>query len=87
MTAGETYEVTASANGTFARTISVKAAEGVAVTIPIVCVDLNGDGIVNGKDFARALRISDAERSNAYQDMLNNLLNIRESTFTYADLY
>lgn len=87
MTAGETYEVTASANGTFARTVSVKAAEGAAVTIPIVCVDLNGDGIVNGKDFARALRISDAERSNAYQDMLYNLLNIRESTFTYADLY
>lgn len=85
MTAGETYKVTASANSTFARTVSVKAAEGATLTIPIVCIDLNGDGIVNGKDYARALRISDKERSNAYQDMFNELLNIRESTFTYAD--
>lgn len=79
---GSTYVATASVNGTFVNTVEFVAGDE-KVQIAVVSIDINGDGIINGKDFAQILRIKDETTKNVYKTAFLTLANTRESEFSY----
>lgn len=81
---GVTYTVFASVNGTFVNTVSVTAAADASVTVPVVAVDMNGDGVVNAKDYAYIIKLSDDEKKAQYKSIFQNFVNVKDSSFIYA---
>lgn len=79
---GETYTAYASTNGTFVNAVEFVAGEN-NVEIAVVSIDLNGDGVINGKDFAQILKIKDATTKDIYVSAFSVLANTRESNFSY----
>lgn len=79
---GRQYTVYASVNGTFVNKVTVTAQAG-EVQIAVVAIDFNGDGIINGKDFAAILRIKDAQTKATYRTAFASLADTRDSEFTY----
>jgi hypothetical protein len=84
MTEGMSYNVSASVNSTFANSVKIKASANTSVTIPVVCVDMNSDGVVNAKDYAYIIKMKDSEKVVLYKSIFEKLVNIKDSTFSYA---
>lgn len=84
VTEGENVTVTANYGKSFARTVSFTAnSQSVAaVTIPVVAVDLNNDGIINAKDYAIILKEKQSELQ-IYKTVFADFLNVRQSEFQY----
>lgn len=75
----ESYTISASVKGTFENTITVVCGDTLdVVQIPVVDVDMNGDGVINGKDYA-LIRKTAPEK----QSRWNNFVNVKEKDFTY----
>ena len=81
---GEEYTASVSVNGTFENTVTFTAAEGTAVTVPVVCLDMNGDNIINVKDYAIIDKtITDADKKAKLKSIFPSFLGIRGIDFTY----
>lgn len=70
----------ASVNGSFVNSVSYTPTGNAVITVPVVDVDMNGDGIVNAKDYAMIIKSKDANKKAAF----NNFINIKDDTFKYA---
>lgn len=81
---GVTYTVSASVNGTFINKVNVTASADANVTVPVVAVDMNADGIVNAKDYAYIIKLRDNDKKNLYKTIFQNFVNVKDSTFIYA---
>lgn len=84
MSDGVTYTVSASVNGTFVNKVRVAASSDASVTVPVVAVDMNGDGIVNAKDYAYIIKLTDSDKKTLYKTIFQNFVNVKDSTFTYT---
>jgi hypothetical protein len=76
LTEFKNYSVTASVSGTFPTTQKVAIHEGATqVTIPVVALDMNGDGYVNAKDYAFIKRnVTNAEQKKYLNSIFDNFL-------------
>lgn len=74
------------ATPTFARTVVITASGDEALNVPLVAVDLNGDGFVNMRDYSLIGTEISSEHQQAYKDALSSLINISQSTFNYAEI-
>ena len=74
------------ATPTFARTVVITASGDEALNVPLVAVDLNGDGFVNMRDYSLIRTEISSEHQQAYKDALSSLINISQSTFNYAEI-
>lgn len=84
MTSGVTTTVYASVYGTFVNTVSVTAAEGAAVTIPVVALDVVTDGVINGKDYVWMYKKGNAQQKELAGRCFQNLINIKDENFIYT---
>ena len=82
-TEGEKYTVVITANGTFPREISFTAEKDQIFNVGIVGVDLDGNGVINAKDFARIMRITADAQNKAYEEAFRNFINEKSESFTY----
>lgn len=81
---GEEYTAQVSVNGTFVNTVTFTAAEGAAVSVPVVCLDMNGDNIINVKDYAIIDKtIKDADQKAKFKSIFPSFLGTRGVDFTY----
>lgn len=78
MTEGESYTIEASVNGTFVNEITTNYAAG-DISIPVVIVDVNSDGVINAKDYAIIRKQKDDYRKGIFQ----KFVNIKEIDFIY----
>lgn len=81
---GLQYNVSATVNGTFVNQVTVVAST-TPVQIAVVAIDMNGDGIINGKDFGAILKIKDANTKAVYRTAFASLADTREGEFTYSN--
>lgn len=86
MTVGNIYTIEATVFGTFVNTVKYTAIENDTLVIPLVAFDLNTDGIINGKDFAKILKLknTDPERRTAYEPLFRNFADVKQDGFVYA---
>ncbi len=84
MTSGVATTVYASAYGTFVNTVSVTAAEGAAVTIPVISLDVVTDGVINGKDYVWIYKKGSAVQKEFAARCFQNLINIKDENFIYT---
>ena len=82
-TEGENYTVLITANGTFARELSFTAEKELVLNVGIVGVDLDGNGVINAKDFAQIMRITADAQNKAYEDAFRNFINEKSESFRY----
>lgn len=72
-------------NGPFSRTITVTAvSDGDEINVPLMVFDINGDGVVNSRDYAKIVRFTDAEKKRVYASSFRNFINTRAIEFVYA---
>ncbi|MBQ3903850.1 MAG: hypothetical protein II744_02635, partial [Eubacterium sp.] len=80
---GQTYTIVANSGKTFRHTVTYTAnSQNAALTIPVVAIDFNNDGIVNAKDYARIIK----EYPNCIitcSQVVQNFLNVRDGEFEY----
>ncbi len=82
--AGDTVTIAVNSGRTFARTLTVKANPNQQhITVPVVAVDMNQDGIINAKDYAAVLKLSSADQKTKYASVIEAFLNTREADVTY----
>lgn len=84
MNDGVTYTVSASVNGTFVNEVRVTASGNASVTVPVVAVDMNGDGIINVKDYAYITKLADGDKKTLYESIFQNFVNVKDSEFSYV---
>lgn len=84
MSDGVTYTASASVNGTFVNNVSFTASTDASVTIPVVSVDMNGDGIINGKDYAYIIKLSDNNKKTLYKTIFQKFVNVKDNAFIYT---
>jgi hypothetical protein len=84
MNEGSTYTVSASVNGTFVNKVKVKADSDTNITIPVVSIDMNGDGIINAKDYAYITKLKDNDKKTSYKSIFQNFVNVKDSNFNYS---
>ncbi|MBR3149509.1 MAG: CotH kinase family protein [Eubacterium sp.] len=80
---GNTYSASVSVNGTFANSFSFTVSENGSVTVPVVAVDMNGDGYINGKDLAYIKKLTNSDKRSAYKNAFSHLVGAEASSFTY----
>ena len=77
--AGDTVTIVANAGQTFETTLTVTAnAKQPHITLPVVTLDLNGDGIINAKDYALILKQKSPEQQTKYAAVFESFINITE---------
>ncbi|MBR1531471.1 MAG: hypothetical protein IJ643_05380, partial [Eubacterium sp.] len=80
---GSTHIAEVCANGTFVNRVPFTVSENGSVTIPVVAVDMNGDGIINGRDYAQIKRISDSTKKAKFKSSFASLVGTQSDNFTY----
>lgn len=80
---GSTHEITISGEGFEPRTYNVTLDENVNINAGLFVFDVNGDGVVNAKDYAMMTKDS---RYNNVKSLFKNFINFDASNFTYADV-
>ena len=80
---GEKYSVIILANGTFPRRISFTAEKDQIFNVGIMGVDLDGNGVINAKDYARIIRITADAQNKAYEEAFKNFINEKSDSFNY----
>ena len=84
LTEGEKYIVNISANGsTFEKEIIFIAEDGLVLNEGIVALDLDGNGVINAKDYARIMRITADAQNKAYEEAFPNFINEKSESFMY----
>ncbi len=78
------YTASAAVNKTFVNDVEFTAADGANITIPLVCVDLTGDGVINAKDFVLITRLQDNDKKEHYKTIFHNFMNVKSNSFTYT---
>ena len=82
--AGDTVTVIANRGKTFERTITFVAnANQPALTVPVVGLDSNQDGIINAKDYAAILQTPDSTLKTKCLAIFEDFLNETEQSVTY----
>jgi hypothetical protein len=84
MNEGTTYTVSASVNGSFVNKVKLTASADTSVTIPVVSIDMNGDGIINAKDYVYIIRLKDNDKKELYKSIFKKFVNVKENNFNYA---
>lgn len=79
---GSTHEITISGDEFPTRTYNVTLDENVNINAGLFVYDVNGDGVVNAKDYA--MMTKDSKYDNA-KSLFKNFINYDASNFTYAD--
>ena len=83
VTEGESYTIVVNSGSAFSRRVTYSASsDNAALTVPVVTVDLNNDGIVNAKDYAMIIKEKASELT-IYKNAYQNFMNIRSSDFQY----
>ena len=80
---GQQYTAQVSVSGTFVNTVTFIADENESVTVPVVAVDINGDGFVNGRDYAQIRRFISSEKRAKYKDSFANFVGAESDSFSY----
>ncbi|MBE6720679.1 MAG: hypothetical protein E7571_08535 [Ruminococcaceae bacterium] len=80
---GEVCTVQVSVNGTFTHTVSFTASENAVIPVPVVAVDMNGDGYINGRDYAAINQINSSTVKAEYKAAFSSLVGCEDSSFTY----
>ncbi|MCR5208214.1 MAG: CotH kinase family protein [Eubacterium sp.] len=82
---GETVTIVANSGMTFERTLSFTAdsVNAASVTIPVVAIDFNSDGVINAKDYAIILK-EKSDDLQLYKTVFQNFMNVKENNFVYA---
>lgn len=76
--AGDTVTIVANKGNTFERTLTVKANPNQRnITVPVIGLDLNSDGIINAKDYAMILKLPDA-RQTKFSAVFESFINLTE---------
>ncbi|MBE6817166.1 MAG: hypothetical protein E7520_05635 [Ruminococcaceae bacterium] len=83
LTSGDTVTAEVSVNGTFTRTVTFVATENGSVTVPVLAVDMNGDGFVNGRDYAAIQKITDSALKAKYKNAFAAFVGAESYTFIY----
>ena len=78
-----TYTLTF-ATATFGRTVSLTVSEDAVLNVPLVAVDLNGDGFVNMRDYSLINSEIPSENQALYKSAFTEFLNVSQTSFTYA---
>lgn len=81
---GAIYTASAAVNKTFANDVEFTAADGANITIALVCVDMNGDGVINVKDFVLISRIQDNDKKEQYTTIFRRFMNVKSKSFNYT---
>ncbi len=79
---GEVYTLQASVNGTFVHTVQFTAGSG-DVTVPLVAADTNGDGYINGRDWAAITAMPDAAARAKYKASFASLVGAESASYSY----
>ncbi|MBQ9516800.1 MAG: CotH kinase family protein [Eubacterium sp.] len=80
---GSTHIAEVSANGTFVNRVAFTVSEDGSVTVPVVAVDINGDGIVNGRDYAAITQFTNSEKKAKYKSAFAAFVGTESDNFTY----
>lgn len=83
LTIGETYTAEVSKNGTFVNSYTFKVKPNSEITVPVVCVDMNGDGVINGRDWGYITQLDDEDLSDVYKHSFESLVGKRSDSFNY----
>jgi len=76
--------VVVNAGETFERTLTMTANLAQRnITVAVITVDMNGDGIINAKDYAYIQKMDEGEQKTKYAYIFGNLLNADENTVQY----
>lgn len=84
LTEGKSYKAVMSVNGTFERTVEITPSDSLEITTALVCVDLNGDGVVNGIDYAMIRKTLPDDKKESYSKIFSDLAGINQENFNYA---
>ena len=80
---GTEYTAYVSVNGTFTNEVSFTVTENGATTVPVVAVDMNGDGYINGRDYASIKKIIGSEKREKLRSSFASLVGETSDTFEY----
>ena len=83
LTSGEAVTAKVSVNGTFEKTVTFTATENGSVSVPVVAVDMNGDGYINGRDLAYINQMSNNTDRAKYKTVFGSFIGIENDTFRY----
>ena len=84
LTEGKTYRAVLSVNGSFERTVEITPSEGLSLTTALVCVDMNGDGIINGIDYAMIRKNLTGDKKESYSKIFSNFADCSQENFSYT---
>lgn len=84
LVSGVTYTAEVAVNGTFVNTVEIYAQPDGYVTVPVVCVDMNSDGVINLKDYQYIKALQDTAKKEAYLNIFKNFVNVKDNSFNYA---
>ncbi len=82
---GSTHIAEVTANGTFVNRVAFTVSEDGSVTVPVVAVDMNGDGIINGRDYAAIKGITNSEKKAKFRSSFASLVGAESDNFTYEN--
>ena len=82
---GNDYQASVSVNGTFTNTVTFTATENGSTTVPVVAVDMNGDGYINGRDYASIKWILNSEKKAKFRSSFASLVGETSDTFEYEN--
>lgn len=81
--AGDTVTIVANEGETFERTVTVTAnANQRNITVPVVGLDLNSDGIINAKDYALIQKLPATDKQAKFAAVFESFLNVTEDDIT-----
>lgn len=81
---GVTYTAEVAVNGSFINTVEIYAQPDGYVIVPVVCIDMNGDGVINLKDYQYIKALSDNAKKETYLNIFKNFVNVKDRSFNYA---
>ena len=81
---GTYYTVKVSVSGTFVNEFTFTAADHQEFTVPVVFLDMNGDGCVNAKDYILISRIKDSAEKEYYKSIYPNFVSEKSRDFSYS---
>lgn len=77
---GKDYNITVKGAGIVERSVTVTAQDNASVNVPVLIFDVNGDGVINAKDFAVINKDSKYASSKQF---FKNFINTKTNEFVY----
>ncbi|MBQ9531166.1 MAG: CotH kinase family protein [Eubacterium sp.] len=80
---GEKYTAYISANKTFEKKVTFTAEKDLVLSEGIIALDLDGNGVINAKDYSRIIRITNDAQEKAFEEAFENFINKKSDGFSY----